>query len=337
MKWLYGGVGEAGGTHAEHDLEDDYDLEPVDIGDFSYGNMHLVGHGEVTNANCGRFLKWEGCSRGELHDRITLDGKNYKGKGYMKPIFNSCDKPSCPVCYKYGWAGREAGNITSRLAEASKRFGQVEHIVLSIPSRDYDLAFGALRTKGYKILKKVGVIGGVVIFHGFRFNLLKGWYWSPHLHVLGFIRGGFARCRRCRPKEFQCRSCDGMKGRCYRIWKETGYIVSVKGKRKTVRGTAWYQLNHSSFDVTKKQKHIASWFGVCHWRKLKVAIERKKRVCPICHHELRQHRYHGSKQTILDYYRAEACSCKIRELIVVLEEGGRLVWEEYEKRGYSYG
>ena len=30
------------------------------------------------------------------------------------------------------------------------------------------------------------------------------------------------------------------------------WIVKVLGERKTAFGTAWYQLNHSSYDKTKK-------------------------------------------------------------------------------------
>jgi hypothetical protein len=50
--------------------------------------------------------------------------------------------------------------------------------------------------------------------------------------------------------------------------------------------TAWYQLNHASYDKTKKRFHIATWFGVCSYRKLKVTPEKRKELCPICQHEL---------------------------------------------------
>jgi hypothetical protein len=58
------------------------------------------------------------------------------------------------------------------------------------------------------------------------------------------------------------------------------------GERKSAFGTAWYQLNHASYDKTKKCFHIATWFGVCSYRKLKVTPEKRKEICPICQHEL---------------------------------------------------
>jgi hypothetical protein len=102
-----------------------------------HADVSLVGNGNVTNSRCGTFKSYWGCIRVELHDKITLDGNNYKGKVFVQKVFNSCDKPSCPVCYKKGWAVREAGRIEGRLKEAARRFGQVEHIVCSVPVRDY--------------------------------------------------------------------------------------------------------------------------------------------------------------------------------------------------------
>ena len=72
-----------------------------------------------------------------------------------------------------------------------------------------------------------------------------------------------------------------------------GWIVKVLGERKTAFGTAWYQLNHSSFDKTKKRFHISTWFGVCSYRKLKVTPEKRKEICPICQHELKDIKYVG--------------------------------------------
>jgi len=171
--------------------DDDFDLEPLPENSYGeYGDFQLVGHGKQTNDYCGKFRKLYGCSRVELHDRITLDGQNFKGKVYFKPVFYSCDKPSCPKCYRYGWAVREARSIEGRLAEASKRFGLVEHIVCSVPLKDYGLSYEAMRRKADRVLLSRGVVGGVKIFHAFRYDLRKYWYFSPHFHVLGFILGG---------------------------------------------------------------------------------------------------------------------------------------------------
>ena len=62
------------------------------------------------------------------------------------------------------------------------------------------MGYEDLRNKVVKILKSRGVIGGCLIFHGFRYNNVRLWYWSPHFHVLGFVLGGYSRCRNCKDK-----------------------------------------------------------------------------------------------------------------------------------------
>jgi len=238
----------------------------------SYGEYRLVGNGEITNPEtCGRHASLKGCLRVDLHKLITLEGVNYTNKVFVRRVRFSCGKPSCPKCFKSGWAVREAGNVEARLKEASKHFGSVEHIVASIPVKDYGLDLKALRLKVIKMLKGIGVVGGCLIFHGFRYNLRKQWYFSPHFHVLGFILGGYARCRRC--KGADCYACDGgFDGKTYKLYHKNGYIIRVMGKRKTVFGTSWYQLNHSSYKAGSVRFHIATWFGVCSYRKLKVTV-----------------------------------------------------------------
>ena len=322
---------------------DDSDFEPAPNNSFGeFGDFQLVGHGKVTNDYCGKFRKLYGCSRVELHDRITLNGQNFKGKVFFKPVFNSCDKPTCPKCYLYGWAIREARNIEGRLKEASKRFGQVEHIIATIPPKFYGLSLEALRAKIDKILFDRGVIGGVKIFHGFRYNLRKHWYWSPHFHVLGFILGGY-KCRNCAKvrKTGKCgienRNCDGFVNRNYRMYEKDGCIVKVMGKRKSVYHTAWYQLNHSSVKKNVKRFHVATWFGVVSYRKLKVTVEYRKSVCPICRHELAEHIYYGNNPDILAVLRSDRSSCEIRRGYADLVEDGRIAWVQRVRKYWGSG
>ena len=309
-------------------LEDDFDDEPVESGNFSFGDFQLVGHGEVTNEKCGAFSgHYYGCLNVDLHNKISLGGVNYAGKVYAKPIFHSCDKPSCPKCYRYGWAVREAGKIEARLIEASKRFGLVEHIVATFPPKYYHLTYEQLRLKAIEILKRRGVIGGVLIFHGFRFNKRKYWYFSPHFHVLGFILGGYGKCRGC-PK---CvKGCGGFVDRQYRAYEKDGCIVQVKGKRKksyygdkpNIFGTAWYQLHHASVKKNVKRFHVAVWFGVCSYRKLKITVEKRKSLCPICQHDLIKIGYAGIKRFVTN---RNSPSFR-RGLFEDYEEDGRPVW-----------
>ena len=67
---------------------------------WSYGDYELVGHGKITESNCGKFLGFRGCARTELHDKTTLDGVNYSGKVFVRKVHCTCHKPTCPVCYK---------------------------------------------------------------------------------------------------------------------------------------------------------------------------------------------------------------------------------------------
>ena len=264
------------------DLHDGFDGEPVVDSYGRYGDFALVGHGKQTNEKCGRFSRFFGCVRGDLHDHVDLDGVNHRGKAYVKAVFHSCDKPSCPLCFD-AWARRECRKIEGRLVEASKRFGLVEHIVASVPLKDYGLSFEDLRRNTVKILYSRGVVGGVLIFHGFRYNRVKQWYFNPHFHVLGFVLGGYG-CRGCKKVCFK--GCGGFEDKTRRCFESDGYIVKVLDKRITVGGTAYYQLNHSTVKVNAKRFHVATWFGIASYRKLKVTVERRKPLCPICGSEL---------------------------------------------------
>ena len=153
-----------------------------------------------------------------------------------------------------------------------------------------------LRLKAVKILNSRGIIGGVLIFHGFRYRAFDVYknsiqnmsecYWSPHFHCIGFILGGYAQCRKCPKFEAKsvitCAGCNGFEARTRRLFEKDGYIVKVKGERKTIMGTAWYQLNHASVKRNVARFHVATWFGTCSYRKLKVTIEKRKELCPIC-------------------------------------------------------
>jgi hypothetical protein len=311
----------------------------------SYGGFQLVGNGSVTKPNsCGRYTHSLGCLDVESHKgKRSLDGVNYSGKVFVHKVHASCNKPSCPVCYKFGWATREATNIENRLKEARKRFGLEEHVVASVSPKDYSLNIEVLRRKVVTdVLKPRGIIGGVLIFHAFRYANFEesrvkgvpfGWYFSPHFHVIGFVLGGYSRCRSC--KGADCYSCSGFEGVTRRANKKDGWIVKVLDKRITVGGTAWYQLNHASLKVGSPRFHIATWFGVCSYRKLKVTVERKRVLCPICQSELVPVEYHGSKS----FVKERSSPDYRRDSFEDYCEDGRVVWVERvsvnPKRRYS--
>lgn len=278
--------------------DSDFDEPDVKMASGEYGEFILVGHGERTRFDCGRFVRWDGCTHVEKHNKVIFgkDGVavDMSGKGDFHPIFDYCDKPSCPVCYERGWAMREAGSIEDRLAESRKHFGDAEHIVISVPVKDFGLDFGVLRRKISSVLRSRGVIGGVHIFHGFRYERVRGWFWSPHFHVLGHVVGGVARCRHCK-LDCNKRLCDGFYARCARGFgfvdkvgevKGDGYVVHVEDKRKSIFWTAWYQLNHASIKKNCDRFIVAVWFGVCSYSKLIFTPELRKSFCRICGDEL---------------------------------------------------
>ena len=302
-------------------FECDNDVSKPIIGFNRYGDYFLVGSNpEPTNSDCGTFWKFMGCLDVEAHNAVRWFMPDVpKDSVFVKSVYHSCDNPLCPKCYKYGWAVREAGKIEARLKEASLRFGLVEHIVDSIPEADYSLSLEDLRTKTVKILKARGVIGGCLIFHAFRYHKRNEtyfgekphWFFSPHFHVLGFIGGeGYGKCRNCKfnparvGSSDMCKGCNGFEGLTRKLYEKeggrsgSGHIVKVLAKRKTVGGTAWYQLNHASVKrgVNSKKSHVATWFGVCSYRKLKLINGSDagiKHKCAICGKDLVRLRYRG--------------------------------------------
>jgi hypothetical protein len=233
-----------------------------------HGSWELVGHGKKTNDYCGTFLKFKICNRVELHAQSNLDGVSHAGKVFVHKIHRSCNSPRCPVCCFSGWAKREADKISQRIAEASKHYGDAEHIIIPVPESDYGLAEfhnDKLRVKVKDVLFNRGVVGGCLIFHGFRYadylesiekDVLFGWRWSPHFHSIGFILGGYGKCRSCsklgKVGVYSCAGCNGFEARTRRFYEKDNYLVKIKGERKTIFGTAWYQLNHSAIKVSPK-------------------------------------------------------------------------------------
>jgi hypothetical protein len=239
-----------------------------------------------------------------------------------------------------GWAVRAGQKVGVRLAEASKRFGEVQHIAVGVPSKWWGLPVSTLRKKVDDGMRVRGVVGGFLIFHGFRYNnplearmknQLVGWYWSPHYHVLGFILGGY-KCRSCKKIEasgkcgIENRGCDGFVNRNFRENEKDGLYFKVEGKRKTVSGTASYILNHASIRKGVKRPHAGVWFGVCSYRELKLSPVERKAVCPICGHDLVKLRYFGRENLDLRW----------GAFVVVFGEGGVALWVECEEERKKY-
>lgn len=55
----------------------------------------------------------------------------------------------------------------------------------------------------------------------------------------------------------------------------------------------------TSYAVGGKRHTVATWFGSCSYRRLKVTPEVRKKLCPICESELVRIQYSGSKRLYL--------------------------------------
>ncbi|MGD6933998.1 MAG: hypothetical protein ACQCN5_07330 [Candidatus Bathyarchaeia archaeon] len=190
-----------------------------------FGNWTLVGKGGITNSHCGQFLYLSACknaiSNPHAHDKTDLFGQSFHGKQDVHKVFNHCHKSTCPVCYRQGWAFRLASEATENIKDAAKIYGVPEHIIISVPSRDYGLSFESLKSKVRKVAASRGVIGGAMIFHPFRYRKfdivkggirhMKGWYFAPHFHLVGFFAQSYnAKCRSCpKMKQFEYQTLSG--------------------------------------------------------------------------------------------------------------------------------
>lgn len=248
-------------------LENEYWRLPVD--DKGHENFVPVGRGRRTSDMCGKWRSFMVCDNKESHQGVVVDGVDCTGKVVVTHQHLWCHRPECPVCFIRGWSVREARRIEGRLTVASeRRFGEVEHMTVSVSPEDYDLPEEKLREKSRMALLKRGVLGGCMLFHGYRKDRKRGvLVWNPHYHALGFIAGGFDVCRNCVHDRGDCRTCRCFKGREVREYENDKYIVKCFEKRKTVIGTAFYQLNHASLRVGIRRFHVATWFGVCGYPK----------------------------------------------------------------------
>ena len=77
---------------------------------------------------------------------------------------------------------------------------------------------------------------------------------APHFHYLGFLDGGYGSCRGCSKSNQDCWGCKDFEGLTRRLNVADGHIVKVKGARKTIFGTLWYQMNHMTI-IREKSSH----------------------------------------------------------------------------------
>ncbi|MDH5770568.1 MAG: hypothetical protein OEZ25_04695 [Candidatus Bathyarchaeota archaeon] len=305
-------------------LKSPYWVLPVD--DAGHENYMPVGRGVKSSTLCGSHRSFSVCYNVEGHKGKFLDGADCTDKVIVRHNHLWCKKSSCPVCFIRGWSVDRARSVESRLLEGEKRgFGKVEHVMVSVPVADRGLSEFAMRKKCRDALRDRGVIGGCMIFHGFRIDREREvLVWSPHYHSLGYVEnGGFDRCRNCVHKREDCRSCDGFKGREVRGYAKDDYLVKVLPERKTVFGTAFYQLNHATVRVGIKRFHCLTWFGSCAKRMFKSAKVEVAISCPVCEDEMVKSMHMGSRHIVKDIGHADYVAVFVDER---LDENGKPNW-----------
>lgn len=249
----------------------------------------LPGEGKEKDG-CGEF-GLVGCLNKDAH--FINSGQK---KPWIRRFRKSCDRRSCPICVE-SWSLREARSCAYRMKFFKPdRYRKPVHVVLA-PSQSLSLFYindvKKLRKLAYTIAANVGIVGGLMIFHGTRKWKKKHRYdadyrsWSPHFHALSY--GWISNV-----------------GDVYDAGK--GWYVKNIGVRTNVVGTVSYLLSHATF-----RTGFASvvWFGELGYRKLKVAKEDVRNLCPICNARLLSLEWYGEgdppEDNFSGFYDREDC------------------------------
>lgn len=257
-----------------------------------FDNPHFdevqVGRGVVSSEFCGRWVSDVVCRNVEGHKGVMLGDVDCSGNIVVRHKHLWCHRSSCPICFYNGWAGRAARSIAGRIAEGVRLgFGKPEHVTVSVPVVDRDLPEFVLRKRCAVAAFDRGMSGFAMIFHAPRIDRVnKRLVRMPHYHLVGFIKGGFDRCRDCVHERGDCTFCDGFKGREARGFKRDGYLVKVHAVRKTIEGTAKYQLGHCTSRVGLKRSSAVTYWGLMACPKYKSSSVPVDDSCPVCKGEM---------------------------------------------------
>jgi hypothetical protein len=285
-------------------VENPYHFLPVL--DDGHGEYVQAGRMPVSNDYCGKFMGRLVCHNKECHKGVVHKEVDFTDMNVVMNSFYHCHKAVCVRCFISGFSVREAQVVESRIGEAVERgCGVPEHIVLSPPKSLRGLPFSELFKLGYVVLRDRGVTGAGLFPHGRRIDRkLRMLVWSPHIHVIGFIAGGFGRCRECAHGRDDCKVCDGFKGRQVRGYEKDGWIVKVEPPRKTVFGTAFYILHHVSVKVGLFRFHAVRWVGLLGNRVFKGVKGKCNAGCPVCkvagHYSKMEHDAYWGKKPLSD-------------------------------------
>jgi hypothetical protein len=280
---------------------------PVEY-DAGHRDLVPVGRGLVGSDHCAEWRSFHVCNNLDGHAgkllKVSRDdvGVDCTGKVIVKHDRRWCHKASCPICFDSGFAAREARAIEHRIERAVQGgMGKPEHVTVSVALADRHLPEPVFKKKCEEALRDRGVFGYCMIPHMYRINRERCCLeFSPHYHAIGFILGGFDRCRECVHDRDACACCDGTKGREVRGYAKDGYLVKVHDIRKSVFGTAKYALNHASMKVGFRAigSRIVTWHGALSNRLFNSGKVKADVLCPACN-EVMVHCGHAGKRYII--------------------------------------
>jgi len=196
----------------------------------------------------------------------------HNGKIWIRKFQMGCFRASCSHCWLRKWLARESNRATRRIENfirVKKSHGFREplpiHVIVSPPWKEKFGSFDVLKKRCRVMLKKAGVVGGLLIYHPFGFNKEKQeWEKRPHFHVIGF----------------------GWVVDTAKISEKDGWVIKNKKTRESVHSTIYYQLSHAG--VSNIGVHSVSWFGDLGYRakyasEIKVVDEDEElNLCPLC-------------------------------------------------------
>lgn len=242
---------------------------------------------------------------------------------YTRATFRHCARPSCPSCAHYTIT-KKTPEQTARIWTKRKELLHtddwknqfIHHVAVSVPP---ELRYLALTPEGKRkldklmleISKKAGIVGGLYVFHPFRYGddddiPPEGWApedgqrfatFEPHYHIVGF---GFIDNRK------------GKTSVTEQIEASTGWVVkSIRSSSKTdenpikgpedVTAILYYIKTHAGIpdedgaQIGRYKSVIA--FGICgpnaqvHVADVEV---KQPQICPECGAPMIKHRVHGA-------------------------------------------
>jgi hypothetical protein len=229
--------------------------------------FEFPGHG-AAGPTCGQSIRYAHAPTGG-------------GPAHWTQNASSCNKASCPLDFEK-WAAHEAVEIARRVGDGLPRVGRKNAIhVVASPPQAWALtamrgrrSFVKMRRRAQKLLRRVGVVGGCLIFHhkrvASRWNDRPFCADGPHFHAIGagWIEG------------------------TAELAKKIGWVVVNLGVRKSVYATALYILSHAGLGYPASAKteqarmavNTVVWFGEWSYQKFPSVPgpDEEGRWCPIC-------------------------------------------------------